>query len=80
MNKTDIIIKYFRNLREDVGPSMPSMNTGTQNGAPGFSSYAKEPNTGIDPPLGRIDGRSRVMKRLSKYYRELYNKTKKKNK
>lgn len=79
MNKVDKVINYFRNLRED---GLPTMNTSTPNGSAGGSSSADAsgPFPGIDLPLGKIDGRSRMLKRLSKYYRELYNKTKKKKK
>ncbi|MGA1048454.1 MAG: hypothetical protein ACO3UU_10605 [Minisyncoccia bacterium] len=79
MSKINIIIEYFRNLREE---GVPTINTGTPNGSPGFSSNADSsgPNAGIDSPLGKLDGRSKVMRRMSKYYRELYNKTKRKNK
>lgn len=77
MNKVDKVINYFRNLHED---GVPTMNTSTPSGAPGGSAAADAsgPFAGTDAPLGKLDGRSRVLRRLSNYYRELYNKTKKK--
>ena len=79
MNKVDKVINYFRNLREE---GIPTMNTTTPNGSPGGSSAADAsgPFAGTDFPLGKLDGRSKMLRRLSKYYRELYNKTKKKRK
>lgn len=80
MKKIDKVIQYFRNLKEDapVMTSSPTMNTSTPNGSAGGSSLADPsgPFAGKDMSLGKIDGRSKMMKRLSKYYRELYNKTK----
>lgn len=77
MNKIDKIIEHFRNLREDGG--VPTMNTGTSNGSPGFSAYAnsKGPVAGLTPPL---DGRTKILKRLPPLYRFIFNKTNKKNK
>lgn len=82
MNKVDKVINYFRNLREE---GVPTMNTSTPNGSAGGSASADAagPFAGTDLPLGKLDGRSRMLRRLSKYYRELYNKTgikKRKNK
>jgi hypothetical protein len=76
MDKTDIIVRHFRNLREEGGPSM---NTGTPNGSAGFSAYAdsRGPNAGTSNPLpffkkknGKLDGRS-VNKRYKDWVKSL---------
>tara|TARA_R110000868_G_scaffold145464_4_gene365673 strand:+ start:543 stop:773 length:231 start_codon:yes stop_codon:yes gene_type:complete len=73
-HKVDKIIEYFRNLREDA----PTMNTGTPNGSAGFSASADSsgPVAGNTYPLS--DGRKKMMRRLSPFYRKLFNKTQKK--
>lgn len=84
MKKIDKVIQYFRNLKEDapVMTSSPTMNTSTPNGSAGFSAYsdASGPNAGNTYPLGKFDGRSKLFKRLSPHFRELFNKTKKRKK
>lgn len=60
MSKIDKVIKYFRNLKEDV--SSPTMSSG--NGGFGGSSSSSGPTAGFDPIIGfkkrngKIDGRS----------------------
>jgi hypothetical protein len=79
MDKIDRIINHFRNLRED---GVPTMNTASAPGAPGFSAYSNSagPTAGTTPGLGKkkLDGRSKIMRRLPPTYRQFFNKTRKK--
>lgn len=79
MSKIDKIIEHFRNIHEDGAVAMPTMNTNSVPGAPGFGAYsnARGPVAGVDAKLGKYDGRSKIMRRLPKFYRDLFNKTKK---
>lgn len=80
MNKINKVINYFRKLNEDapVMTSSPTMNTKTANRSAGLSASADSsgPNAGNTYPLGKFDGRSKLFKRLSPHFRELFNKTK----
>jgi hypothetical protein len=78
MNKIDRIISHIRNLREE---GMPTMNTGTPSGNPGFSANADSsgPNAGNTYPFmnkfkritsGDIDGRS-VKKKYKDWMKSL---------
>jgi hypothetical protein len=77
MDKVDKLIAVVRQLREEMG----GMTTGSSGPVAGFSAAAPAPTAGTDLPLGKLDGRSRTMRRLPDPYRKaLINDNKKKTK
>ena len=67
------ILGIIRNLKEEgIVSSGPTMSTGSTAGKAGFGGSAqgfdKGPTTGIDLPLGKLDGRSKIMRRLPPAY------------
>lgn len=68
------IIEMVRYLKEDgmgggAVAAGPTMSTGSTAGKAGFGGSAqgfdRGPNAGVDLPLGKIDRRTKLMKRLS---------------
>jgi hypothetical protein len=74
MSKTDKIIEYFRNLREE---SVPTMNTSTPNGSAGFSANADAsgPNAGNTFPFMKFMRRRKDQNQID--YRSVPNNYKK---
>lgn len=73
-NTLNTIINIVRRLQnEDF--SGPNINTGSSSGIPGFSSASDStgPTAGVDT---KLDGRSKLMRRLPKPYRDYYIKKK----
>lgn len=71
--KLEKIISIIKNLKEDAAVSSgPTMSTGSTSGKAGFGGSAqgfdKGPTAGIDLPLGKLDGRTKLMKRLPPAY------------
>ncbi len=69
MDKVDKIIAIVHQLREEMGGGM---TTGSSGPVAGFSAAANPagPSAGTDFPLGKLDGRSRLMRRLPEPYRK----------
>lgn len=65
----DKIIKIVRDLKEE---GVPTMNTASTAGKAGFGGSAQGfdpgPTAGYDKPIP--DGRSKIMRRLSSFYRK----------
>lgn len=67
------ILGIIRNLKEEgIVSSGPNMTTGSTVGKAGFGGssqgFDKGPTAGIDLPLGKLDGRSKIMRRLPPAY------------
>jgi hypothetical protein len=66
-------ISIIKNLKEEgIVSSGPTMSTGSTAGKAGFGGSAqgfdKGPTAGFDIPLGKLDGRTKLMKRLPPAY------------
>jgi hypothetical protein len=74
MDKIDKLIEIVRTLKEEGG-----MTTGSSGPVAGFSSMsnASGPVAGQTPVLPKLDGRSKIMRRLPSPYKRALQKTKK---
>jgi hypothetical protein len=72
-NKIDKVIEAFRNYKNIMEEGMPTMNTSSTEGKPGFSGMADAngPTAGFDPILGgkKRDG-TIDFRRIKKIYRK----------
>ncbi len=69
MSKLDRIIEIIREMMVANAPS--------SGGGFGTSSPAEGPTAGQDMPVGKLDGRTKVMRRLPPAYRKMLSKKKK---
>jgi hypothetical protein len=75
------IIAIVRNLQEDAGGG-PTMSTASTAGKAGFGGSAQGfdpgPTAGKDLPTGKLDGRSKIARRLPPPYKKSLINSKKK--
>lgn len=77
------IIAIVRNLQEDAMGGGPTMSTASTAGKAGFGGSAQGfdpgPTAGKDLPIGKLDGRTKIARRLPPPYKKsLINSKKKK--
>jgi hypothetical protein len=73
MDKLNKLISIIRLLREENGGG-PTMSTASTVGKAGFGGSAQGfdpgPTAGKDLPIGKLDGRRKVMRRLPPPYKQ----------